>query len=379
MHRKAPPVEPISGTGLESEIDTYLKKSPVISQFREQNPNLQQFEDDSVQEVQEYTNDGDNYNSNKIQIENERPDFSSSDSFKNKLKRLSTSHSINSRFSKLNISRSEDTGIRSVANDGEEVPPFWKYHVLKFGKDLYLSTNPDIKHIYCRNGPGLYVEVISNKAEYSLHFRHIQGIEHPPFMIISKFMNNFIIDTIGEAVYSPVDEIDNNTSLRLINYNFSYEGKEWRIGSIPKTRLSKMNKLKGLVKGEEEELKYIGKKNLYFYNSENNTGVLGLFRPYEVKLRKKMVRSARNALKKEDQQPYNESDLVIGSNVNKFFQSTGDGLYNEVNPKDDTPNRDKMGWITIYENHEGLNPSHPLFNIIVGITLAIGYEQTFIE
>lgn len=379
MHRKAPPVEPISETGLDLEIDTYLEKSPVISQFRELNPNLQQFEDDEVEEAQDYTDDDHTYNTNTIQVENERTEISSSDSFKHKLKRLSTNHSLNSKFSRLNISRLQDSHSRTGASVGEEVPPFWKYHVLKFGKDLYLTTNPDIKHIYCRNGPGLYVEVISNKSEYLLHFRHIQGIEHPPFMIILKFMNNFIIDTIGEAVYQPVDEIDNNTSLKLINYNFSFQGKEWRIGSIPKTRLSKMNKLKGLVRGEEEELKYIGKRNLYFYNSENNTDVLGLFRPYEVKLRKKVVRSARNALKKDDQQPYNESDLVIGSNINKFFQSTGDGLYNEVNPKDDTPNRDKLGWITIYENHEGLNPNHPLFNIIVGITLAIGYEQTFIE
>ena len=76
--------------------------------------------------------------------------------------------------------------------------PFWKYHILKFGKDLYLTTNPGMKHMYCRNAPGYFIEVISNDPNlstptstsgYTLIFKDSSRLKDNadvPYMMISK-------------------------------------------------------------------------------------------------------------------------------------------------------------------------------------------------
>lgn len=78
--------------------------------------------------------------------------------------------------------------------------PFWKYHIVRYGKDMYLTTNPDVKHMYCRNGPGFFVEVVyadkllvvPDPAQgFQLVFKDISNIDSPdadaaPVMIIAK-------------------------------------------------------------------------------------------------------------------------------------------------------------------------------------------------
>lgn len=438
---------------LEDEVYSYIQQSPLTSEFRLQNPNLHHMDDEVINhgsladDEREEMNIENSIHAQRISISpspqpvppplprrsNTTLRQFSTNSLKSQLKRLSLNGQSGSRLSlssmrprstisqyaysspeddnytTISTTRSSSIGedIYSMEQENEEGKlqrtPYWKYHVLKFGRNLYLTTNPDLKHVYCRNGPGFYVEVISNQESDGvlLLFREIQGVEHPPFMVILKFGDEFTIDGVGEAILQPLYQRNQEpTELSLVNYEFKYQGNTWNIGSIPRTRVSKMRKLRG----REDEVKYIGKRNIYFYRKPGNRnsiqqdppgGILGLFRPYEEKMKKKLLRTARNIhgskglhnsnnnnsqfqlQEQATMQKDAEYDLAIGTNVRKFF-NTGDGLYGGPNPTDDTPNDNKLGWITVYENEmlQGMAENNPLFALVVGLTLAVGMDHS---
>lgn len=430
----------------------------------------------------------------------------SSKSFKDNFKRLSLSKSftrstgdMKRNINRLSLSRmgtasspslhsykvGEKTTPQNVPDQKPRAStPFWKYHILKFGKNLYLTTNPGLKHIYCRNGPGYYVEVLPSKQGkslkdgFSLIFRDIHSVEpnkqtpnsSPPIMTItkkskvegghltlsiprhSKLQNDMIkyvhSDNIGQAPifnglsipkkidlkYIPLDQIGSNRRLQEIDRFRSYEFKDfnkmkWDIGSIPRVRVSRMNRFKSKIKNtmdEEDEqntLKFIGKKNIYFHQnfvekdpgmfpkycvksedpkkvylqeSESNHDfppVLALFRPYETKTGKKIMQSLNrkfqagspqiselNSYQDHNIQKSNkinhkllDHDIGAGADIKNYYQS-GDGLYFHINPSDDTPDENKLGWITVYEDKK-IFSSRGMFDIVVGLTLAVGFES----
>lgn len=348
--------------------------------------------------------------------------------------------------------------------------PFWKYHILKFGKDLYLTTNPGLKHIYCRNGPGYYVEVVypennstshhSAQDGFKMVFRDIAAKndeDSADIMIITKapkaeggeysiwiprvsFLDDgALIDLDGEDEEPPVfheitvpTEIDHkyipynkisktNETVSFKNYEFKdFHGIKWNIGSIPRIKSSKMSKMKNKLNDDRNEplYKFVGKRYIYFhqnytqgspttYKSNSNDPrdiylhesnnldkfppVLGLFRPNETRTRKKLIQkfsqqtSKLEKLKNQLESIHNEKinyklidhDIGAGADIKNYFTG-GDGLYYlDKNPHDDTPDSNKLGWLTIYEDCDlfsGVN-NKGMFDIVLGLTLAVGVES----
>lgn len=196
-----------------------------------------------------------------------------------------------------------------------DAPPFWKYHVLRFGKDLYLTTNPGLKHIYCRNGPSYYVEVVhagkkmAAKNGYTLIFKELDGVEkndsRPPIMMIYKKpehegghytllipqRSRLVQDSIQyspephslfhgivfpkgiDSSYIPYDRISNAGRYQdLRNYEFKdCKNSNWNVGAIPRLRASTLNRLKNRVVSEpddeDESLRLFGPRNVYFHQN----------------------------------------------------------------------------------------------------------------
>lgn len=362
------------------DIDSYLSKSPIISSFRQQNPNLQPTSDDS---------DFDMYSSLDPSIKSVPPspaisqasfitanDFSPmmnspfpsigngqsngnghsngngvngsangyspgngsltekheglgiydgkfsttaplepivvdlpNRKFKDRFKRLSLNNYGTKKFipshkkypseggkrlSMLLPNRQRSDSYQSITSDGgdEDVvnTPYWKYHILRFGKDLYLTTNPSLKHMYCRNGPGYYVEITSGKTAddgFTMVFKDSTNQSDksiPPIMIIhkksvkegghltisltkqnqlkkniikndkksdkTKIFNGLSIPQTIPEQFIPYDKISNNKFFERNEINFqNYELRDfnnvkWNIGSIPRVRFSRMNKFK---------------------------------------------------------------------------------------------------------------------------------------
>lgn len=341
--------------------------------------------------------------------------------------------------------------------------PFWKYHILKFGKDLYLTTNPGMKHVYCRNAPGYFIEVVSSDpttikptptSGYSLIFRDSTDLtenSRVPFMVVTKRPAS----EGGEFTFSiPKDKFLNQGTVvkyeDLTTYNgvsfakrideafFPYTGLRtkypqyfqnheirdlnnvpWNIGSIPRVRSSKMTKIKETFKStspskskthptatHDEEFKFIGKRNIYFHQNYVSTAhhglkyrefeprfiyghdygqsfppVLAMFRPFETRTKKKIIRTVKNNKHylngSLNENPFLENvDDQYGTETKKFYQGS-DGLYYLNNTSDDLPDENKLGWITIYEDLEifGGIRNRGMFDIVVGMTLAVGYDS----
>ncbi|GEQ66353.1 hypothetical protein JCM33374_g16 [Metschnikowia sp. JCM 33374] len=66
---------------------------------------------------------------------------------------------------------------RHVPENSTQKQPFWKFHVIRFGTCLYLTTNPTLRHLHCRNAPGYFVRISGNALGYSMVFEDIESGE----------------------------------------------------------------------------------------------------------------------------------------------------------------------------------------------------------
>lgn len=412
--------------------------------------------------------------------------------FRHRLSRTNTTDSKRFSFSNT-LKRISSNYLKKDMKTDMEVPklpelPFWKYHVLKYGKDLYLTTNPDLKHMYCRNGPGYYVEIVykdrSTRPDlskgFTLTFKDINNIHQdnkkiPTLLSISKKslsegghytvsvprISNDSSTFNGLLIKKEFQDrlVSINNESGFINYEFrDFNNIKWNIGSIPwlKTQDSQKNntlsiknyqntksslvpilnkkKSKTFISAKSgnnrpdftsgnsynassssnstnyQEQSFVGKKNIYFHQNyidkhqkqnsltsshlDNNQSkekfpsVLAVFRPYEVKLRKRLLQSFYRNKKQQINHvdPSQASshkfssnnltnDLGAGSNIRNYY-TVGDGLYYVLNPSDDCPDDNKLGWITIYEdlNIFGIE-NKGMFEIVLGLTLAVGLEK----
>lgn len=504
---------------LDSTIDSYIEKSPLTNKFREENPNLHPLDDnivdteeadisidlpiqegtpekhpgpsppvlpprsnlneatppslpprsrtfrDSFNKLSRRRSEGGNESRgftlksfNRLSLNTSRPLSPESHSYKANEQNSLTS-SPHSRSSTSSITSDDD--IYTKPNT-----PFWKYHILKFGKDLYLTTNPGLKHIYCRNGPGYYVEVVyPNKYKYhslregfKLIFKDIvskNGDNNPEIMVIIKESlaeggkykillprSSYLYDGSlsdesdeiesplfsGVTIPAPIDDkfipykqISNaHETFRFKNYEFTdFLNTKWNIGSIPRIKSTRMSRIKSKFNEykDEPQYKFVGKRFIYFHQnyiegsstsykieSDNPSDVylhgqgstqkfppvLGLFRPNETRTRKKIIKkfnqqADRLDKPKNSQEGINEkinyklidNDIAAGSDIRNYFTG-GDGLYYLNNPNDDTPDSNKLGWITIYEDPNVFSGSknRGMFDIVLGLTLAVGFESS---
>ncbi|RLV93027.1 hypothetical protein JA1_002786 [Spathaspora sp. JA1] len=303
--------------------------------------------------------------------------------------------------------------VSSTTSFNTDATPFWKYHILKFGKDLYLTTNPDLKHMYCRNAPGYYVVVTHTSDKgYTLVFKQ-QEVE---VMTIIKHPHGFFEFQVPKNKYVNSEGIiENNQDVRIFqgfsypnsikseyfpfeNIREKYSGKffknfevcdmknnKWNIGSIPRVRISKINKLKTKVKNiteeiskednEENEFKLIGKRNIYFHRNYFTTNptiylhdqqfppVLTIFRPYETK----SVKRIKQSVSKKRQSLIHNSNRYSSDLGLKYYQSS------DNTNQDDNPDENKLGWITVYD--EEVLKNRGMFEFVVGMTLAVGFDS----
>ncbi|KAI5953712.1 hypothetical protein KGF54_003084 [Candida jiufengensis] len=334
----------------------------------------------------------------------------------------------------------------------QSLPPFWKYHILKFGKDLYLTTNPGTKHVFCRNGPGFYIEIINNsddsnsskinsKDGYTLIFKDSDSIEQlskKSLMTITKNAEkeggSFVFSIPKDKYVDDEGNVEKYEDLTLYNgvtfqspisdeyfpyknlrnrpeFFKNYEIKDlhkqkWNIGSIPRVRLSKMNQMRERIKrsssdNQNDELKLVNKRNIYFhqnyitgegskykepnprniYSNESTNikfpPVLSMFRPFENRIKKSFLQMAKNQQNSANITTQSNDSTGDSKDINRYYNGS-DGLYYSRNTQDDTPDENKLGWITIYEDDEIFKgaENRGMFDIVLGLTLAIGFDST---
>lgn len=313
-------------------------------------------------------------------------------SMRDKLKRLSL-NDLRPKFKpnhrKIN---SENLGLKRFLSAIDtkkptaviETSPFWKYHVLKFSKDLYVTTNPSLKHMYCRNGPGYYIEIThDNNDGFTMTFKHVinqSDKSDSPVMIINKKsvrdgghltitlyrssqMKNGIIRHESEPKvfnalgiprqipeeFIPYDRISNTRTLnksemKWQNYELrDFNNMKWNVGSIPRVRRSKVNQVRQSIENRQEAFKFIDQNNIYIHQNYIESSiklpyklasndprdmylelfppVLGMFRPCEKKITTKIKTSINKRFSQIDRR---KEEVKLSSSTLNHDVSSGE-------------------------------------------------------
>lgn len=350
----------------KSAVEEYLTLSPLTSTIRHTNPNLHPIDPEI------------DLNITKLGPRRKRPTMP-----------LSVGLDITTSLS-LSSSTSFDQD-------------FWKFHLIKFGNDMYLTTNPTPRHLHCRNFPGYFISIDGNPLDYTLSFEGIEsGVtylrirkrttkegEYYRYKIrraraiesgrvtekkenVEVYENFLRRELIPDVAFPTPPEVP-MTSYRTEDFS----GGSWSVGSIPRARDSRRN---------SGDSKYIGKHNVYFHDTfaENPTSAIftippvkAVFRPTEAKTIKRVMRSLNRLLRIDSslrKHKADGTDSVMFSEIKSYFRA-GDGLYGGLNPADDDPDKhSKYGWLTVYEDEEFfLQPG--MFDLVVGLSVCLAYEK----
>lgn len=367
----------------------------LIAKVRQRNPNLQPL---TEKEVTNLRNNG----RHSIQaLPTVRPTSPTSNNNNNSLSRHHSFTSTKDFRSKINRSSFLKTGEKqSLTTSSPSTQNFWKYHVLEFGNGLYLTTNPDSKHVYCRNAPGYHVRVLfprfgngdtdsSGNSGFRLLFRN--EVDGDVFLTVTKFSDGFEIDLLrryyenkdgvldvveddvqtydDRASKTSIDELKGqlyDPTARLFRYQLEdFDKEKWYLGSIP--QFKNATKLKN--------------KRFVFFHKAKTEKVLACFRPQEIRAKKKLIKKFNRSVQSNSNSFYyndeNSENSGLSSKYDTIYYAPGDGVFQE-DPPDDSPNNEKLGWITIYDDYETLK-SPGMWELILGFTLAAGFSKILEE
>ncbi|OBA24479.1 hypothetical protein METBIDRAFT_34952 [Metschnikowia bicuspidata var. bicuspidata NRRL YB-4993] len=287
--------------------------------------------------------------------------------------------------------------------DVAQTQPFWKFHVLKFGHCLYLTTNPTLRHLHCRNAPGYFVQVCDGPCGFSMIFEDISTGEELVKIdkLTDRCSNQFMFHVRknrhvkdgrfqkstrnGNAESRALEPIPQELlpatpTTPMLSYSSQMiDGLLWSVGSLPQYRESRI---------KSQEIKYIAKKNVYFHRCFGDISrypeydvppAMAVFRECESGSRKRAMRQLNRFL----QAGHELSSKLLKlppANVSPYAEITlyykgGDGVYFDKVPADDEPDHHhKLGWVTVYDDPHVFS-KQGMFDLVVALTTAIGYER----
>ncbi|SGZ50781.1 CIC11C00000000449 [Sungouiella intermedia] len=365
----------VNDTELQSAVEEYLTNSPITANVRHSNPNLQPLEgEDAITPVEPRT-----------KLTRKRPSLP--------LPELLSTTS-------LDTSTSLNTSTSSRTSTSQFFQAFWKFHLIKFGNHMYLTTNPTPRHLHCRSFPGYFILIDGNALDYTMSFEDIEtgasylrirkrtsregeffrykvrrarGIQNGR---ISEIDNPEVHENFLRRELIPESLFPSPPDVPMVSYHTEdFNGTSWSVGAIPRARESRVS---------AGESKYIHKHNVYFHNTFELTypinsipPVRAVFRPSEASARKRMMRSLNRLLKfdsgKRKFKP-DDMDSSMFSEVKSYYKA-GDGLYGDHTPADDEPDKhSKCGWLTVYED-EQLFLEAGMFDMVVGLSVCVAYEK----
>lgn len=243
---------------------------------------------------------------------------------------------------------------------------YWKYHVLKYSKDLYLTTNPDHNHLSRPVAPSYYVDLHTEPLK--LVFNSME--QGAPEMTVTRSGNAFelVISCTSEGIIWSGTAIETQAQMflpgrkrpvkcRQYTYRDDY-GVEWVIGNrleYTTTYDVNRNPIGNYAK--------VSSKVYFFIRSENNSSdddddiILAVLRRRHPKHKR-----------------------MLKENFSKFFDHE-DLNSNAQQPSsevaDDDADNEKIGWLymldTIVQQQQARNQPH-LWKIITAFTLAVSYS-----
>lgn len=277
--------------------------------------------------------------------------------------------------------------------------PYWKYHVQHYGRDLYLTTNPTLRHLHCRNAPGYFVSIDGSAVDYTMSFEDLDTGEQilrvrrmgakngTTFRYKVKLLRAVALGHIAATAPGAVFEghlqrepippalLPVPPVVPMSNYaGPAPDGQTWHVGLVPRVRESRLG---------AHELRYVGKENVHFHGAFRDVAryrewaippVVAVYRP-QASAKKRVLRRLGRLLREPGTMRAEPGTVrALGPYLDvRRHHRCGDGLYLDANPADDEPD-DKVGWLTVYDGPELATPG--MLDLVVGLTVAVGYDRS---
>lgn len=240
------------------------------------------------------------------------------------------------------------------------LPPddtYWKYHILKYSKDLYLTTNPDEQHLDRQTGPSYYVDVDfdDQSTNFTLRFleraKEVMKIEkmsrQTRVMVEESYLVTFADDP-SKACVAERTRVSHCGNQFILNTAFSGEKKVWIIGNRTKVKRAR-NLSPSSPSSSGVQVKVDCREIRFYAQYDDHTLILA-----NLKRRKKAAQRLVHNLKRlsgtahlADKQPI-DPDLAEGDS-------------------------DVFGWLYIYDTIKQEDPL--MWNLVLGLTVAVGLTQ----
>jgi hypothetical protein len=270
---------------------------------------------------------------------------------------------------------------------------------MKYSKDLYLTTNPDHRHLLRRPGPSYYINIENLEGNdgslrpFRLTFNTKES-RLPVMTIVRNKLQSFeqeqhsnLVDCFDVTIYEDKQSSFKAQAIQIQSkvhfpgrkkpsvckqYKIRDEStaREWVVGNRVESKLVGKSKTIDGVEHLNDHVQHRVSSKIFFFtkakNEKTDDTIYAVFRRRQPK-RKRIVKESLNWLNKkaEDEEEQNEQDGTI----------TGFG----TSVDDDDANNEKVGWLYMLGavSPEKNAVQDPPWNwlLVLGLTLSVGYSQ----
>lgn len=297
---------------------------------------------------------------------------------------------------------------------------FYKYHILRLGNDYYMTTNPTMKHLQCRHGPGVYVAIDHESSRISVSIyddnarclrlvvtidKHLGGqggvfeVTHASdeILVDAPLSHGNGFDTVVRTSCSEAALPYSFLPYPFLNFKYADEhNMVWNIGRIPQVKPRSMVRVKSRILSSSNpppiKTKFCNEGHIYLHSSDvieptHEPLMIRLlpqigafFRPCEYSMKSRLSHTASslkrslNAIHRSSLYHRSEShtpihSLAAGSDVRSFYAAESGFLASRT--RDDCPNHEKMGWITVFDRCMRKKADLP---VILGLVFAVALD-----
>jgi hypothetical protein len=214
--------------------------------------------------------------------------------------------------------------VSSSRDSSEDYPRVtgdnWKYHILKFARDMYMTTNPDKRHLTNRPGPSYYIEAqVHDVGSYILTFIE----DGKTAMVVER--QDTTIRVSSEEFGIRIEATENITHIPSVEQFTTKVGSVlWVIGNS--------------ISGPD---KRASTREVLFRNLDDDTDVLAVMRR-RVPLKSKLLGLGRDSSCIEEQ-------------------------------SDDNADVEKVGWLHVSDSLKTREPW--MWHVVIGLTFMVSYGQ----
>ncbi|CAN6655761.1 hypothetical protein TRVA0_028S01156 [Trichomonascus vanleenenianus] len=256
---------------------------------------------------------------------------------------------------------------------------YWKYHIMKYSKDMYMTTNPDHRHISRPMAPSYYIDTepsSESKNAFTLTFNNQDTHEASISVTRQGRLNgttaaggdSFSVSiSCGEVqswngqcvqISSELHVSGRKKPLKCKQYSLiDPAGKEWIVGNRPEIKLQEDGR--STVRVASSKVFFFSKGT----SGPDSDTILAVLRRRKPK-RKRVLKEGLTKLKREEE---------TGHLGHSRKSSTGNVIQAAPEEDDDDPSLEKVGWLYVLDVPIIKKPW--VWALVTGLTVAVVYSH----